>query len=187
MHIFRSPATLQRIRSSLDAAYPTPQDLINSEPKLLLKQPLLCSVFAETLRLYVKVFFAFSSPHQDVSLGRYRLPRAQLGLWNSDLPHMDERFWNTRGGKFPVTEFWAERFLVDEKDPGSGPVREEVRAREGRTWEKVTGEEGGAQGGVRFSTEGLDGSWVPYGGEFFLSLSGFVTRSSAVMVGRTEC
>jgi hypothetical protein len=171
MHIFRDPSTLQRIRASLDAAFPTPQDLLRSDPKHLLKQPLLCSVFAETLRLYVKVFFAFSSPHQDVSLGRYRLPRAQLGLWNSDLPHMDEQFWNTRGGKFPVTEFWAERFLVDERDPESGPVRPDVREREGRTWTK--GEEGGVEGTVRFSTEGLDGSWVPYGGEFYLLLSLF--------------
>lgn len=82
-----------------------------------------------------------------MSLGRYRLPRAQLGLWNSDLAHMDERFWNTRGGKFPVTEFWAGRFLVDERDPGSGPVREEVRAREGRNWAAVEekAEERGAE------------------------------------------
>ena len=104
-------------------------------------------------------------------LGRYRLPKAKLGLWNSDLPHMDEQFWNTKGGQYPVSEFWAERFLVEEGDPASGPVRPEARTKEGRGG---SGEKEDRKGKVSFTTEGLDGSWVPYGGEF--SFFGLLSR-----------
>lgn len=164
LHIFRDPVLLKRIRDEVDEAFPTAEDLASASHHQLLKLPLLCSIFAETLRLYVKVFFGFSSPHEDAILGKYRLPKAQLGLWNSDLPHNDDTFWNTKGGRYPINTFWADRFIIDPNDPESGPIRPELRKREVKAGLMGTDETDGNK--PFFSTEGLDGAWVPYGGEF---------------------
>ncbi|KAK4171530.1 cholesterol 7-alpha-monooxygenase [Triangularia setosa] len=157
LHIFRDPVLLQRLRSEIDEAFPTAESLASASHQQLQKLPLLCSIFAETLRLHTKVFFGFSSPHEDAILGRYQLPKAQLGLWNSDLPHNDDTFWNTKGGQHPIKMFWADRFIVYPNDPESGPIRADLRKRE----VKVADEKNGSK--PAFTTEGLDGAWVPYG------------------------
>ncbi|KAF2807344.1 uncharacterized protein BDZ99DRAFT_500567 [Mytilinidion resinicola] len=57
------------------------------------QNPLLSSIYAETLRLHVKSYFVASSPHADVALDRWWLPEGEIALVNSSISHMDERFW----------------------------------------------------------------------------------------------
>lgn len=60
-------------------------------------------------------------------------------LMSSDLASHDEKAWGPNRCQKPLENFWADRFLVPQK-------REDGKEE------------------VRFSTEGLDGAWIPYGG-----------------------
>ncbi|KAL7621629.1 hypothetical protein AAE478_008955 [Parahypoxylon ruwenzoriense] len=157
LHIIKDRGLLKRLRKEiLEHLGQRPARDISL--KQLTKLPLLNSIYAETLRLHVETFFMVSSPHTDVSLGRWRLPKGRIGLVNSNLSHMDANSWNTKVGAHPVDEFWAERFLIDPSDPSSGPINPKIRGADTRP-----GRSG--RGDVTFSTEGLEGSWIPYGGE----------------------
>jgi hypothetical protein len=61
---------LASLRTELAAHFDPPSAFKTADPKAPpLKLPLLSAVYAETLRLYVKVFSMASSPHNEVNLG----------------------------------------------------------------------------------------------------------------------
>lgn len=155
-HIFQDPALLDRVRLEIEETLDQ-NDLVGSfDPKKLHKMPLFYSVYAEVLRLYVDVLLIFSSPHEDVALGKWRLPRGEKALVSTSISHRDDGIWNTMGGLHPLDTFWGERFIVDPSNPLSGPIRPDVGLRpklEGHTE-------------PFFSTQGLESSWIPFGGEF---------------------
>lgn len=153
-HIFQDPALLDRVRLEIEETLDQ-NDLVGSfDPKKLHKMPLFYSVYAEVLRLYVDVLLIFSSPHEDVALGKWRLPRGEKALVSTSISHRDDGIWNTMGGLHPLDTFWGERFIVDPSNPLSGPIRPDVGLRpklEGHTE-------------PFFSTQGLESSWIPFGG-----------------------
>ncbi|KAF2684608.1 Pfs, NACHT and ankyrin domain protein [Lentithecium fluviatile CBS 122367] len=151
-HVFKDASLLQRVRNNLEDAF---GDILASEidPSQLVQDPLLSSVYAETLRLYVNVCVMLSSPHADVSLGRWWMPKGAVGLVHSGITHRDEIFWNTKDGVHPVSSFWADRFITDPEDPDSGPTRDPAL----RHNHDATGK-------PSFSLRGLEASWMPYGG-----------------------
>jgi hypothetical protein len=157
-HVFKDVALLQRVRENLDETF---GDIPVSglDPSRLIQDPLLSSIQAETLRLYVNVCVMLSSPHSDVSLGRWWMPRGAVGLVHSGVTHKDESFWNTRDGAHPVHSFWADRFITDPKYPSSGPVRSDVHDA------AIRPEHNNNDGKPTFSIQGLEASWMPYGGE----------------------
>jgi hypothetical protein len=164
-HIFRDPVLLQRVRNDVESSFGH-QHLQDIDPNKLIKEPLLSSIYAETLRFYVKTYFIVSSPHSDVHLGRWTLPRRRIGLMNAGVSHMDETFWNSHNGEYPVTTFWADRFIIDPANPQSGPVTSLVR--ESPDWVEPRREDSEkAQNSNKpfFSMDGTEGSWFPYGGE----------------------
>jgi len=124
------------------------------------QQHLLLSMYAETLRFGVQIHIPRFSPHKDLNIGNLRVPRGEMILVNTWLAHMDEGVWNTKGGAQPLDKFWPQRFLVDPKDPSSGPTKRKYGA-----CEKTSSERRSAEG-PHFSTEGLDGAWIPFGGTF---------------------
>lgn len=140
------------------------QSLADIDLKILSKSPLLSSIYAETLRLHVKSFTVASSPLSDISLGRYRLPKGEVGLINSHLSHMDEDFWSTKNGAHPLKSFWADRFLTNPTDPSSGPRKVTIHDPSSEISEEITQDESG-DSKPYFSLKGLDGSWIPYGGK----------------------
>lgn len=153
MHIFKDKKLLRCVRESVKGS----SDLTQGEeydPKKLDKLPLLSSIYAETLRLYAKSYTIACSPHSDIQLGSWWLPRGEIGLVNSHNAHTDATYWNTKGGLHPVDKFWADRFIYDPNDPSTGPVKPEFRnirkTEDSRPF---------------FSLEGLDSTWIPYGGE----------------------
>ncbi|KAK4150898.1 cytochrome P450 [Chaetomidium leptoderma] len=168
LHIFRSPPLTTRLRTTLLTDNPitiNPSSLtginINLD-NILHHQPLLSSIYAETLRLHLQAYVTRASPHRDVAIGRrWALPRGKVCMVNTYASHMDESFWNTRAGRHPVGEFWADRFLIDPLDEGSGPVRGDV----GREVYTRPGEEEKEQKPF-FSVQGLEGAWIPYGGGY---------------------
>lgn len=130
--------------------------------KAIAADPLLLSVYAETLRLYIKVHAAFSSPHEDLTLGQWTLPKGGIALTSSEPAHMDADFWNTRDGKHPLRSFWADRFVVDPADPSSGPILPELR--KNMSFGKET--TAAPKTEPYFSVEGCEGAWLPYGGMY---------------------
>ncbi|KAI0470241.1 cytochrome P450 [Xylaria cf. heliscus] len=160
-HISKIPNLATRIRQELESDFGQ-ESLQEINLRKLSNSALLSSVYAETLRLHVKSFTVISSPYTDLNLGQYLLPKGSLGLVNSDITHMCNNSWNTKGGSQPVRTFWADRFLVDpppdsgvsESSPGqplSAGIREpdEVKVMERKPY---------------FSIEGLEATWIPFGG-----------------------
>ena len=143
------------------------------DPKTLCQSsPVLSSVFAETLRLHSTMYSMLTARGADANLGKWRLPQGQIGVVNTGLSHMDETVWNTREGKHPVTSFWGDRFLVYPDDPASGPLHPARRHHTAVTTKHKSDEgqeyassAGADADGPTFSLEGLEGSWIPYGGE----------------------
>ncbi|KAI1419303.1 Pfs, NACHT and ankyrin domain protein [Xylaria sp. FL1777] len=157
-HIFRDSDLLQRARDELQR-HLCGERIVDVDPKKLIKLPLLSSIHAETLRLYINTFITVNSSQCDVSLGRWRLPRYELGLLSSLIAHRDNTFWNTKNGLHPVDAFWVDRFLTNLADLTSGPINlelDETRSRNERSRHKET----------YFSIEGLEDTWFPYGGGY---------------------
>lgn len=161
-HIYKDPSLLLQIRTELHSHFGS-QSIRNVNPKELLGLPILQSVYAETLRLYTEVYIMVSPSQADVGLGRWRLPKDQIGLVNSSLTHRDARFWNTKDGLHAVDSFWADRFMIDPNDPSSGPVNPVVHEEMGRN---IARQSRPADGKPFFSTDGLEASWFPYGGGY---------------------
>ncbi|KAI8954546.1 cytochrome P450 [Xylaria longipes] len=153
----------EEVRSEFDG-----QSLADIDLKKLTSNPFLSSIYAETLRLHVKSFTIASAPLQDVPLGRFILPKGDLGLINSYISHMDDTFWNTRNGCHPLQEFWAERFLIDPADPTSGPSK---------TTHRQQPRDQSTNGKPFFSLKGLEGSWIPYGGGQLICPGRFLAKS----------
>ena len=156
-HIFRDPSLLQALRAELAVHFDPPSAVITADPKALSKLPLLSAVYAETLRLYVKVFFMASSPHDNVNLGKWQLPKGSISVVSSGISHMESTYWNDAGGKHPLSEFWPGRFLVDPANQLDGPARS--------AQSRTNKYDNSSSGKPQFSLEGLDGVWIPYGGK----------------------
>ncbi|KUI58464.1 Cholesterol 7-alpha-monooxygenase [Cytospora mali] len=163
-HIFKDPILLHRVRGNVEGSYGY-KHLLDIDPNKFIKEPLLSSIYAETLRLYVKTYFMVSSPHADVHLGRWSLPKGRIGIMNAGISHMDEAFWNQYGGEHPVSSFWADRFVIDPTDPQSGPVAPHVRESPDWVEPRREGDEKPRTEEPFFSMDGTEGSWFPYGGE----------------------
>lgn len=157
LHISRDALTRSKIRQGLDGAI-QPGRRLKFDLKKLEKQPLLLSMYAETLRFGVQIHIPRTAPHRNLSIGSMLIPQDKLILINTWLAHTDESVWNTKGNTFPLGKFWAQRFLTDPKDPFSGPTKKRFQTHE-RTNTEVENVEG-----PHFSTEGLEGAWIPYGG-----------------------
>lgn len=157
-HIFKDKDLLARVRHDLQQCTGD-RPVRDIEPHQLEKgMPLLSSVYAETLRLYIKLHSVYSSPHEDVDLGTWKLPKGSPVILSSEPSHMDATFWNTQDGRHPVGSFWADRFIVDPSDPESGPVRPECR-------KPLVRPEKYEEMKPYFSTQGCEGAWIPYGGK----------------------
>lgn len=182
-YIFSDPQLLQRLRTSLTETLGAPRLGLTGKPisaeldvKKLSANALLNSIYAETLRRHGMTHVIVSAPADaDLQLGRWMLPRGSVGVVNSGISHMDTSFWNTRDGQYPVTEFWAERFLVDPHDPDSGPINPAQRQGPySRPSDQQQGED--SEDKPYFTMEGTEGSWFPYGGTDLFSLIYLVLR-----------
>ncbi|KAK8078601.1 cytochrome P450 [Apiospora saccharicola] len=147
IYILSDKALVSSLQSSLSSLSP---DLL---PKELESIPLLVSAYAEALRFGVHIHVPRNAPHHDVRVQGVTIPKDKLLFVNTYLAHNDEAVWNTRNGEKPLNRFCADRFLTDPSDPSSGPAKKMKQA----------AASGKAKGGVQFSTEGLDGAWIPFG------------------------
>ena len=156
---------LDEVATSRSLSFPPSNPSVNVET--LCRVPILQSMYAETLRLYISLFSLRSAIHGNFKFGNHTIPQGELIAVDSRVSAMDQRIWSTGAidsseePPHPLEQWWAERFLVSPDDPSSGPVR--PQASQGRPpAEPVSFSPG--HGHLRFTTEGLAGAWTPYGG-----------------------
>ncbi len=116
-----------------------------------------------------------------VTLGNWIIPQGNVILLSMYHAHRDQDTWNTGTAEepHPLDEFWAERFLVYSGKPSSGPLNdrsadkhyampsimkpETPTSRPSPTFSLAKVNDS-PNSSPQFSTEGLAGSWIPYGG-----------------------
>ncbi|KAI0109099.1 cytochrome P450 [Nemania sp. FL0031] len=143
IEVYGDRALLERVRAELSTAI-IPHDTheeklpFRFDVKAITSSPLLQSVYAEVLRMRVSLFHNRSPTQGDYRIGPYKFKQGGLLCVSTNIASNHAHAWRDRidGGRRPLDKFWADRFLVrDEEDDV-----------------------------MKFSTDGLDGAWIPYGG-----------------------
>lgn len=116
------------------------------------------------MRHGVQIHIPRHVPHQALNIGDRTIPSDKLFIFNTWLAHTDTTVWNTKNGTHPVEEFWARRFLIDPEDPSSGPCKNQRSVDS----DLVFGADSTSK--VRYSTDGLEGAWIPYGGKTYTQM-----------------
>lgn len=101
----------------------------------------------------VALILSWTPVQSDFRLGKWLFQRGRCILLSTQAAGHDPKAWSahTDGGKRPLDQFWAERFLVPSNIDKTGD--EDTR---GGTTEK------------QFSLNGLSAAWIPYGGGAFM-------------------
>lgn len=160
LEVFRRPLLLLRVRSEVESCLIQSSTAeIAFDITKLCNNPLLQSIYAETLRLRVWHFAIRSPDRGDLTVGDWLFPKNKLIAISSYTAHMDKTTWNTGSDEdpHPIEDFWADRFLIYPGDSTSGPLKTSSMPPDER-------QKSESQDGPRFSTEGLAGIWIPYGG-----------------------
>jgi cytochrome P450 len=106
---------------------------------MLLRQPVLQAVYAETLRLRMHFYIIRTSDTIDMKIQDWIIPRRKITVTSTTAAHLDATTWNTGPkNEYPIDKFWVGRFLTEPVNAAS---------------ETPT-----------FSTKEMEGSWIPYGG-----------------------
>ncbi|KAL8737233.1 MAG: hypothetical protein Q9181_001887 [Wetmoreana brouardii] len=131
-------------------------------PKLC-SDPLLQSLYAETLRLRVAVLVVREPARDNYSFRGWHIKKSEVLSVSTRTEAMNREIWNTGGigDPHPLDTMWADRFIVDPKDPSSGPLRV---PKEKRNKSNIPPLRDVDAGKPYFSMDGLSASWIPYGG-----------------------
>ena len=157
LHAFRDESLLHGIRQGLQSTSDSESAAPKFDMRQLEKHDLLMSMYAETLRFSVQIHIPRTTPHRDLNIGGKVVPKNKLMLVNTWLAHTAEDVWNTKDNAFPLSTFWGRRFLVDPSDPSSGPCKKPAITKHSQA-------DAPERGNAEFSTEGLKGAWIPFGG-----------------------
>lgn len=149
--VLRDPATEARFLSEIRAAEIPDQagdSFVRYDIDALCTNPFLQSLYAETLRLYVANIVLRSPRNTDLAVGDYSIKRGEIIATMSYPMHQDETRYNTGTPEEPrpLSDFWAERFLVPNDAPNEEQEPDQARPAE------------------KFSLKGTEGAWIPYGG-----------------------
>jgi len=149
IEVYNDAELLERVQAELSNAIIRPETGESRLPfrfdlDAITASPLLQSVYAEVLRMYVSLFHNRSPVEGDYSLGPYKFKQGDLVCVSTNVASNYSRAWDGRtdNGRHPLNEFWAERFLVPDKKDDNGNNDGTLK---------------------KFSTEGLEGAWMPYG------------------------
>ncbi|KAE8402117.1 cytochrome P450 [Aspergillus pseudonomiae] len=163
-HMYRDSSLVEDIRIEVRDCI-QPGTTSRFDLNKLAKQQFLLSMYAETLRFGVQIHIPRCSPHQPLSVAGATIQPNKMILINTGLAHSDESVWNTRNGQYPLDTFWPQRFLVDPTDKSSGPLRKDyIQPCVSPSTEEDKKMNSQAPTSRQFTLEGLEGSWIPYGG-----------------------
>ncbi|KAL4746666.1 cytochrome P450 [Aspergillus terricola var. indicus] len=147
LHIYSDADLNQRLQPEFDRAIihdAAPDGPLQFDLTKLVSSPLLQSVYSEVLRMRIALMLNRTPTQSDVRLGPWQLDKGRFIVLSTQVAAHDEASWGpdrTQNGKYPLSQFWAERFLVPNGD---------------------------SQGGVAFSQDGLSGGFIPFGGGPFM-------------------
>jgi cytochrome P450 len=178
--IFRDPELMRNVKAEVDEARinaDDPEAPPRFDMDILVKAPLLQSIYAETLRMQTAILIARMPTKKDFQLGGYSFQKDKLLVAASYIAHHDTGVWNsgTTEDPHPLNQFWAERFLIKPGQDDTGPLKQSYRTRKPDTSnttppEMPTRVDSGTlnplmqEPKAKFSVDGLAGAWVPYGG-----------------------
>lgn len=139
------------------------QEIASSrDTSTLLSSPLLQSLYTEELRLRGSVGIQRTPIVPTFQLGNRTMPQGDLILASSWHEQHAVEIWNQSPTlrdpvPHPITEFWAERFLLYPDDPSTGPRKpsSEKIDEKARTVEKTE---------PKFTIAPVNGSYLPFGG-----------------------
>ncbi|PSR84021.1 cytochrome P450 [Coniella lustricola] len=148
--IYRDPELLVQLRAELDSCVVRRADSrLRFDIDQILRLPLLQAVYAETLRLRMHFYVIRMADRLDINIRDFIIPKRKTIVALTTVAHMDPEVWSTgTNSQHPVDQFWPGRFL---KYPSENKNRD-AYAKECCTTTPI------------FSTKGLEGSWIPYGG-----------------------
>ena len=138
---------------------------IKLDTGMLSSKPLLQSIYAETLRLRIALIVGRTPEYENFHLEGWIFPPQEMIAISSRAGAMNPEIWNagTRENPHPLDTFWADRFLIYPDDPTSGPLRKERFDLEDCK-SGCPKSDRVSKGTPVFSTDGLAGAWIPYGG-----------------------
>lgn len=150
--VIRDASLLSRVRTIVEKhRLDSPPGTLDFDFEKLCSDPLLQSIYAETLRLRVASFIFRGPERTDFRLKQWLIPKDAVILISGYAAQMDKEAWEG-SDRHPVEEFYAGRFLQypknDATDQNGGGVSEETL---------------GSQS-PNFSLEGRASNWIPYGG-----------------------
>lgn len=147
----------------------------------LCSDPLLQSIYAETLRFCVGVLLVREPTRDNYSFRGWSIKKTEILTISTRTEAMNPEIWGTGGdgNPHPLDTFWADRFIVDPADPNSGPLRKPKGRNQNSKVNGVISQSNQAVNSANnnddndhddntrkpyFSMEGLSASWIPYGG-----------------------
>lgn len=168
IEIYRDSSLLSRVLPELENAVKSPASPGNEEPAVfelscVLSSPLAQSIYAEVLRMRISLLLNRCPDNKDHRIGPWTLRKGAYMTLSTAYIGYHCKAWEpyTDGGRAPIDKFWAERFLVpDESGTPPPPAPADGEA----ALERPSDTKGKTGPKIRFSTEHLDGIWVPYGG-----------------------
>lgn len=165
--IYRDPVLLARVKKELDSCllYSPNSTKPGFDINKLCSQPLIQSIYAETLRLRVAMFVTRTPDEQSYDLGPWKCPPKMDMVLSSRNSALNPNIWNagTTEDPHPLDTFWADRFLIYPDDPTSGPLKKEIFPNKDSRQEVVTNEKD-QKPTPSFSMEGVTRAWIPFGG-----------------------
>ena len=110
--VLRDPQLLEKVRSII-ASYriTSPPGTVDFDYANLCSDPLLQSIYAETMRMHTAIFLMRGQDRKDFNLRGWRIPRNAVMMISSYDAQMDPEIWGKEPGEPPANQFWAERFL----------------------------------------------------------------------------
>ncbi|KAM0293728.1 hypothetical protein ACHAPM_011514 [Fusarium culmorum] len=175
MHILLDERVLQRVRLQINLAFQSAGAGERPDIKKLVKDPLLNSIYYETLRLRVTSTVGRVSMDDELNVaGGWNVKAGVPIICTGYLAGLDESFWNTGQNlsadqpPHPLEDFWAERFLDRQGNTKiSGPMKERrvqpIRDPPTRPETQVDSEDAR----TKASVAGLRGHFFPFGGGSF--------------------
>ena len=178
--VLRDARLLSRIRRTIDS-YRNDANLgtIGFDYVKLCNDPLLQSLYAETLRLHVASYLMRGPARADMNLKGWRIPRDAVMLISSYNAQTDPKAWATHDNNDPsqsVQRFWAERFLeypkstINSNSAISSAKSDQSTAMGSHdpppTSSKLSTKKDSVSQPTppQFSLKGRSGDWIPYGG-----------------------
>ena len=170
MEVFKDPDLLRRVRNELKTSFSSEEAILRMkfDSQTTEELPLLKSVYAETLRLRIHVYAVRYTGNEDLQINNWQFPKEKVVLVATEPAHTDETSWNTKGGLYPVNQFWSDRFLVYPDDPQSGPCKNPTVSLSSQTDQDddqtPTTRDAKKRVDPEYSIAGTEGMWIPYGG-----------------------